>query len=242
MSRSSLADVDDAIDRFARASASDLIDVVNAAGALTTDVAIAAALAQKLRLLSVGVDGPTVVEELPYRLIREARQAAATADSGMGIRDWVALSGVGPWLVSDDEWTERLRQRRHRKDVDLAERLAGRVVQAAHVDYGYPETGAIHATLVLDTGESLLIDSRDRVSGYDHDFRLWMARSVHESTQSPGQPLATLVGRRIDAVVDISFGSETDLVLESLPRIYYLTTYDECYLVWRSSPIEEVGP
>lgn len=242
MTRPAHLEAAEAVERFVRASASDLIDFVNAAGAVSTDVATAAALAQKLRLLSVGVDGPTVVEELPYRLIREARQAAATAVGDMATRDWLALNRVGPWLVADDEWTERLRRRRHRKDVDLTERLAGRVVQAAHVDYGYPETGAIHATLVLDTGESLLIDSRDRVSGYDHDFHLWMARSVHESTQSPGQPLATLVGRRIDAVIDISFGSETDLVLESLPRVYYLTSYDECYLVWRSSPIEEVGP
>ena len=242
MSGPAHAGVADAVDRFARASASDLIDFVDAADGLRTDVATAAALAQKLLLLSVGVDGPKVVGELPYRLIREARQAAATAVAGVNLRDWLMESAVGPWLVSDDDWIERLRRRRQRKDVDVVERLPGRVVQATHVDYGYPETGAIHATLVFDTGETLLIDCRDDVSGYEHEFRVQMARSAREHIQATGEELATLVGRRIDAVVDIGLGFQVDLALESLPRIYYLTSYDECYLVWRSSPIEEVGP
>jgi hypothetical protein len=224
------------VDELGNASVDDLVDLLPSATLGARATVLAAGLVKELRLLALGVDAPTTVVELPHRHVRRAvrvaRESFAQARS--------VPEELRPWLLARDAWEERVASRSSSDGPDLEVLLPGRLVESVHVDYGYPGNGSIHATLVFDNGACLLIDCRDRVCGYEHEFRMEMARSAQEPNQSGCGPV-TLVGRRIDAVVDIGLGFEVDLAIESLPRIYYLTAYDECYLVWRSSPIEEVG-
>jgi hypothetical protein len=223
------------VDELGSASVDDLVDLLPSAALGARATVLAGGLVRELRLLTLGVDGPTTVDELPHRHVRRALRVAEQAfTEGSSSADQLR-----PWLGSRVAWEERLAARGTIYQPPLEVLLPGRTVESVHVDYGYPETGPIYATLVLDTGETLVIDCRDRVSGYDHEFRVQMARSAQERIQAA--ELTTLVGRRIDAVVDIGLGFQVDFAIESLPRIYYLTSYDECYLVWRSSPIKEVG-
>jgi hypothetical protein len=223
-------------DELGKASVDDLIDLLGGVTLGPQGTVVAAALAKELRLLSLGVDGPTTVEGLPHRQVRRALQVGAEAfTTGHG-----AAERLRPWLVPSAAWEERLAARRAIEQPALDRLLSGRLVESVHVDYGYPGTGAVHATIVLDTGDVVLVDCRDRVSGYEHDFRVEMARTVHDPAASGARVLATIVGRQVDAIVDLD--DWFDIVIESLPRIYYLTADGECVLVWRTSPVPQDEP
>lgn len=221
--------------RYAQLNATELGLVVAVDGAAPVDAAVAAALGRQLRLLSLGVDAPTTVGDLPYRMVGDALAVVASLEDHAA---WLNSSGVRRWLEPEADWAQRLKGRRRQDTADLTGLLTGQRVATLHVDYGYPDTGPIHATLVMESGEVLVIDCRDEVSGYDHAL---LIESVDAESWHRIGPvsLSALAGHRIEDVVDFGGNRDLEIVLVSGSHAFYVAASDECCLVWHSSPVEE---
>jgi hypothetical protein len=154
--------------------------------------AIRLALVCPLRLHALTGRGPQTVEHLLHRQIHEAiinalgltqagpvalAESAEPADHATHDRSTCpaiicccfAASDLRAWLNNDRDWTAAASAVGHRLPAaGICAAHLGRRIEAVHIDVGYPDTGAIFADLLLNSGDILQLDCRDHVTGYDH--------------------------------------------------------------------------
>jgi hypothetical protein len=182
--------------------------------------AIRLALVCPLRLHALTGRGPQTVEHLLHRQIHEAiinalgltqagpvalAESAEPADHATRDRSTCpaiicccfAASDLRAWLNNDRDWTAAASAVGHRLPAaGICAALLGRRIEAVHIDVGYPDTGAIFADLLLNSGDILQLDCRDHVTGYDHALT---ATSPDDESLDLEHALQAFTGEKITA-------------------------------------------